>query len=87
MSKVVVLYEVNLSARYRNGSRLERVLKTSKKHPWSHKTLYALYRSSGRPIVLFVPSTAQLAKIKKRSGTIRITSRQTESGIGEFGAM
>jgi len=82
MSKVVVLYEVNLSAKYRNGSRAERILKTTEKHPWSHKTLYALYRSSSRPIVLFVPSVSQLAKIRKRSGIVRITSKQTKSGIG-----
>lgn len=77
-----VLYEVNLSARHRNGSRVERILKTSQKHPWSGRALYALYRSSRRPITLFVPSAAQLVKIRKRSGIVRITSKQTVSGIG-----
>ena len=88
MSKAVVLYEVNLSARHRNGSRVERVLKTNQRHPWSGRTLYALYRSSPRPIVLFVPSASQLDKIRKRSGIIRITTKQTaERGIGSGWAM
>jgi len=82
MPKATVLYEVNLSRRHRNGSRVERILKTDKKHPWSGRTLYALYRSGRSPIVLFAPSTSQLDKIRKRSGIIRITTKQTTSGIG-----
>jgi len=82
MTKTTVLYEVNLSRKHRDGSRVERVLRTNKKHPWSGKALYALYRSRSTPIVLFVPSASQLGKIKKRSGIIRITTKQTVSGIG-----
>ena len=80
--KTIVLYEANLNRRHRNGSRVERVLRTNKKHPWSGRTLYALYRSGRTPIVLFVPSANQLDKIRKRSGIIRITAKQTASGIG-----
>lgn len=82
MAKTEVLYEVNLSAKHRSGARVERVLKTNEKHPWSGRTLYALYRSGRSPIVLFVPSASQLDKIRKRSGVIRITAKQTASGIG-----
>ena len=82
MSKTTVIYEVNLSRKYRNGSRVERVLKTDRKHPWSGRVLYALYRSGRSPIVLFVPSASQLDKIRKRSGIIRITAKQTASGVG-----
>ena len=87
MAKTTVLYEVNLSRKHRNGSRVERVLKTDKKHPWTGRTLYALYRSSRTPIVLFVPSASQLDKIRKRSGVIRITTKQTASGLGMGWAM
>lgn len=80
--KTTVLYEVNLSARYRNGARAERILLTTKKHKWTGRRLYALYRSGSRPIVLFVPSVSQLTKIKSRTGIVRITAKQTESGLG-----
>ena len=82
MQKKALLYEVNLSGKLRNGSRAERVLKTTKKHRWSGKSLYALYRHYSIPVVLFVPTRLQMMKIKKRSGVIRIYSSQTESGTG-----
>lgn len=82
--KVIVLYEVHLGRRAPNGQRWETILKTNKRHPWSGRIMYALVRrGAGRnPVCLFVPSDAQLVKIRKRSGVINITSKQTPSGIG-----
>ena len=84
MAKRVLLYEVNLSAKYADHrSRVERVLKTAQEHPWSGKLLYGLYRYySNSPAVLFVPTRSQMIKIRARKGVIRIYSDQTKSGTG-----
>ncbi len=82
MLKKALLYEANLSSRHHGGARVERILKTNKRHPWSKKALYALYRFGRTPIVLFVPTPSQMTKIRARSGIIRIYTSQTEGGSG-----
>lgn len=52
------------------GGKFERV-KLSKCHG---KTIGTVLRH-GRPIARFVPSPSQIAKIKKRKGTINVTSK------------
>lgn len=75
MLKRTLLYEVSLRGRFEN------VKATARKHKWSGKTLYTLSRY-GRVVTLFVPTPAQRDKIRRRLGTIRIYSSQTESGTG-----
>ncbi len=82
-----LLFEVHLGARSPSGVRWEKILRTDQKHKWTGRRMYALYRSGGRAVVLFVPTAPQLTKIRNRSGVVRIYSKQTASGLGMGSAL